>query len=118
MSPRNPVTNELQLQRQTELEHEMRSIGTARFEKMIADARAGKRESETPYGSALLNQAVLPTAEAIKLAELGDIKASETPGVVAVVTSSDDPVQTFTKAAAVALPAMPNPDLVMRLTVA
>ena len=58
-----------------------------------------------------------PTAEAIKLAEKGYIKAEATPGVVAVVTSTDDPVQTFTKGAAVALPAMPNPDLIMDMTV-
>ncbi len=69
-------------------------------------------------GEALGHTFYGPTAEAIKLAELGYIKASATPGVVAVVTSSDDPVQTFTKGAAVALPAMPNPDLIMDMDVA
>lgn len=58
--------SDIQIQRQADLEMEMRSIGTARFEKMIADAKAGKRETETPYGSALLNKAVLPMAEAVK----------------------------------------------------
>ena len=52
--------------RQEALELDMRAIGTARFEKMIADARAGKRESETPYGSVLLEKCVLPLAAKIK----------------------------------------------------
>ncbi len=54
------------IQRQEELEMEMRALGTARFEKMIADARAGRRETETPYGSVLLEKCVLPLAAKIK----------------------------------------------------
>lgn len=66
--------------RQVQLEMEMRSIGTQRFEKMIADAKAKRRESETPYGSALMEEAVLPTAEKIR----GFLKENENPGRGAV----------------------------------
>lgn len=61
----NHVTDAL-IQRQILLEQEMRSLGTAKFQKMIADAKSKKRESETPYGSALLHEAVLPMAEKIR----------------------------------------------------
>jgi DNA-directed RNA polymerase len=63
------------IQRQIDLELEMRTIGTQRYEKMIADAKAGRRESETPYGSALLEDAVLPTAQKIR----DYLKAHENP---------------------------------------
>jgi DNA-directed RNA polymerase len=59
------VTSQALLDRQHELEADMRNLGSERFEKMIADARAGKRESETPYGAALLRDAVLPLADRI-----------------------------------------------------
>lgn len=71
-----------------------------------------------PPGEALGNTFYGPTAEALRLQEKGFITASAVPGVVACVMTSDDPVQTFTKAAAVALPAMPNPNLIMRADVA
>lgn len=67
-------------ERQIELEMEMRSIGTQRFSKMIADAKGGRRETETPYGSALMEEAVLPTAEKIR----GFLKENESPGRGAV----------------------------------
>ena len=60
------MTNPVLLERQAELEAEMRSLGTEKFNKMIADAKAGKRESETPYGAALLRDAVLPLADRIR----------------------------------------------------
>lgn len=71
----------IQIKRQTELELEMRSLGTARFEKMISEARVGKRESETPYGAVLMEKAVLPTAEKIKewLKKNGDPKQNSMP---------------------------------------
>lgn len=53
------------------------------------------------------------TAEAIKLAEKGLIQASEMPGIVAVALEQDNPVQTFTLGTAIAVPVMPNPDLVI-----
>ncbi len=59
------MTSQALLDRQHELEADMRNLGSERFEKMIADARAGKRESETPYGAALLRDAVLPLADRI-----------------------------------------------------
>lgn len=58
--------SQIMIERQEALELEMRAIGTARFEKMISDARLGKRESETPYGSVLLEKCVLPLAAKIK----------------------------------------------------
>lgn len=53
------------------------------------------------------------TAEAIKLASKGMIAQSDMPGVVAVVLENDNPVQTFTLGTAIAVPVMPNPDLVI-----
>lgn len=59
---------------------------------------------ETQYGV---------TAEAIKLAEKGLIVASEMPGIVAVGLENENPVQTFTLGTAIAVPVLPNPDLVI-----
>lgn len=53
------------------------------------------------------------TAEAMYLAEEGMIEASEMPGVVAVNYKNDAPVQTFTAAHAIAVPVMPNTQLVL-----
>lgn len=58
------------------------------------------------------------TAEAIKLAGKGFIEASAMPGVVAVVTENDHPVQTFTVGTAIALPVLPNPSLLFIADVA
>lgn len=63
----------------------------------------GQGLGETRYGI---------TAEALVLRERGLIDQEGMPGVVAVVTANEHPVQTFTVGAAVALPIMPNPDLV------
>jgi hypothetical protein len=53
------------------------------------------------------------TAEAMYLAEEGQIEASEMPGIVAVNYKNDAPVQTFTAAHAIAVPVMPNTQLVI-----
>lgn len=53
------------------------------------------------------------TAEAMKLASKGMIEATDAPGVVAVVLENDNPVQTFTLGTAIAVPVMPNPNLVI-----
>lgn len=58
------------------------------------------------------------TAEAIKLRSKGMIEASAMPGVVAVVTETDHPVQTFTVGTAVAMPVLPNPMLLFVADVA
>lgn len=58
------------------------------------------------------------TAEALLLAQRGLIAASEAPGIVAVVTQTEHPVQTYTVGTAIALPAMPNPDLIIDAVVA
>lgn len=57
------------------------------------------------------------TAEAILLRERGLITAEAMPGVVATVNRNEHPVQTFTVGTAIAMPAMPNPDLVMSIEV-
>ena len=57
------------------------------------------------------------TAEALKLAERGFIERQAMPGVVAVVTEIRTQCRCFTNAAAIALPIMPNPDLVFDCTV-
>jgi hypothetical protein len=52
------------------------------------------------------------TAEAVRLIERNLIVAQDAPGVVAVNLQNDNPVQTFTLATAVALPAIVNPELI------
>lgn len=51
------------------------------------------------------------TAEALELREAGQIVADEAPGIVGVVQKTFDPVATWTKAAAIAVPVLGNPDL-------
>jgi hypothetical protein len=53
------------------------------------------------------------TAEAIRLASKGMIVQSEMPGIVAVQLENDSPVQSSVLATAIAVPVMPNPDLVI-----
>lgn len=71
-----------------------------------------------PASEALGNTFYGVTAEAIKLQGKGLLPGVTAPGIVACVTETDSPVQTFTLATAVALPAMPNPDLIMDCEVA
>lgn len=58
------------------------------------------------------------TAEAIELASRGYIDQTAMPGIVAVVLKNDHPVQTITNGVGIAMPAMPNPDLIMAIQVA
>ena len=67
-----------------------------------------------PYGVTFFG----PTAEALLLRDRGLIERQQAPGIVALVLQNDNPVQTFTLATAMALPATPNPDLVMDIDVA
>lgn len=73
-------------------------------DKVLLLPPAGEALGATHYGI---------TAEAIKLASKGMIEESAMPGVVAVVLENDNPVQTFTLGTAVAVPVLPNPDLVI-----
>lgn len=57
------------------------------------------------------------TAEALELADAQQVTIDQTPGLVSVVEKTFDPVATWTKAAAVALPIMPNPNLTLTATV-
>ncbi len=66
-----------------------------------------------PAGEPLGHTAYGITAEALKLAGKGMIEQSEMPGVIAAVLENDNPVQTFTLATAIAVPVVPNPDLVI-----
>jgi hypothetical protein len=58
------------------------------------------------------------TAEALLLNQRGLITAADAPGIVAVVTQTEHPVQTYTVGTAIALPVMPNPDLIIDAVVA
>lgn len=51
------------------------------------------------------------TVEAMELAQQNNIEFSEAAGVVAVVWKTEDPVQVWTKGAAIALPVFHNPEL-------
>lgn len=62
---------------------------------------AGAKCGETVFG---------PTMEALKLVEAKRISIEDAPGLVAVVENTSDPVQTWTKAAGVALPILTNPN--------
>lgn len=53
------------------------------------------------------------TAESLVLRGKGLIEAEEAPGLVTVVLFQDHPVQTTTISTAVALPVMPNPNLIL-----
>jgi len=66
-----------------------------------------------PFGVTLYG----PTAEAVLLAEKGYIKAKKAPGLVAVVSQNETPVQTFTLGTGVALPVVPNPELMYTMKV-
>jgi hypothetical protein len=57
------------------------------------------------------------TAEALELAEARQISNDEVAGMVAVVEKTFDPVQTWTKAACIALPVLINPNLTLCATV-
>jgi len=58
------------------------------------------------------------TAEALKFQSKGYITQEEMPGIVACIHETESPIQTFTLATAVAVPALPNPKLVVAATVA
>lgn len=53
------------------------------------------------------------TAEALKLGAKGLIKKTELPGIVAYVIENDSPVQMVTYASAIAMPALPAPELLL-----
>lgn len=57
------------------------------------------------------------TAEALELVEAQAIGTDDAPGMVGTVHKLDDPVSTWTKAAAIALPVLINPDLTFTATV-
>lgn len=57
------------------------------------------------------------TAEAIKLRSKGVIVQEAMPGIVALVTESEHPVQTFTVGTAIGLPVLGNPNLLFVATV-
>lgn len=70
-----------------------------------------------PQGEPFGNTMYGVTAEALKLRAKGLIEREAAPGLVAVVTETDHPVQTYTVGTGIALPATPNPDLVMDMDV-
>lgn len=71
-----------------------------------------------PRGEAFGHTFYGVTAEALKLRSKGLIERDAAPGVVAVVTETEHPVQTYTVGTAIALPVTPNPNLVMDMDVA
>lgn len=66
-----------------------------------------------PGGEPLGNTFFGTTAEALELRSTGQIVASQAPGIVAVVDKTFDPVATWTKASAIALPVLANPSLIL-----
>lgn len=57
------------------------------------------------------------TAESLELQEAQVIGGADAPGMVATVHKQDDPVSTWTKVGAIALPTLINPDLTFTATV-
>ena len=64
-----------------------------------------------PAGEPLGRTMFGTTAEALELEGARQISQDQAPGLVAVVEKTFDPVATWTKAAAIALPVLVNPDL-------
>jgi hypothetical protein len=64
-----------------------------------------------PAGSGLGATFFGTTAEALELAEARQISQDQAPGMIAVVSKTFDPVATWTKVAAIALPVLANPNL-------
>ena len=58
------------------------------------------------------------TAESLELVEARAIQNDQAPGMVATILKMDDPVSTWTKVGAIALPVLINPDLTLTATVA
>jgi hypothetical protein len=71
-------------------------------DKVIGLPPAGEPLGRTFFGT---------TAEAIELAAAQQIANDQVPGMVSVVEKTFDPVKTWTKVAAIALPVLANPDL-------
>ncbi|MGI8425446.1 MAG: major capsid protein [Actinomycetota bacterium] len=57
------------------------------------------------------------TAEALRQVRNGVILKEQTPGLMAVISETDDPVGTWTKTSGIALPVVPNPQQVLTATV-
>lgn len=73
----------------------------------------------TPPQGGLFGQTFYgPTAEALKLRAKGLIKQEAVPGIVAVVTETDHPVQTYTVGTAIALPGAVDVNLFLDAVVA
>lgn len=66
-----------------------------------------------PAGEPLGKTFLGTTAESIELAEARQISQDDLPGMTGVVEKTFDPVSTWTKVSAVALPVMINPDLTL-----
>jgi len=71
-----------------------------------------------PVGEPMGNTFYGVTAEAVRLLERQLIVRQDAPGVVCLNLQNDNPVQTFTLATAVALPAIINPELIFTADVA
>ncbi len=69
--------------------------------------------SNEPLGETLWGT----TAESLVLSQANQISIDQAPGMISVVEDTFDPVATWTKVCAIALPMMPNPDLTMVATV-
>jgi hypothetical protein len=73
-------------------------------DKVIFLPSAGAGLGDTFFGT---------TAEALELVDARQINSDQAPGLVAVVQKTFDPVHTWTKAAAIALPVLVNPNLTL-----
>lgn len=71
-----------------------------------------------PAGEPLGRTLFGTTAESLELASAQQISTDQAPGLVAVVEKTFDPVSTWTKAAAIALPVLINPNLTFAADVA
>lgn len=76
--------------------------------KLVLMPPAGEPLGKTFFGT---------TAEALELVEAQAIDNGQAPGMVATIHKLDDPVSTWTKVAAIALPVLINPDLTLTATV-
>jgi len=76
--------------------------------KLVLMPPAGEPLGATFFGT---------TAESLELVEAQAINQDQAPGMVATIHKLDDPVSTWTKVAAIALPVLINPNLTLTATV-
>jgi DNA-directed RNA polymerase, mitochondrial len=91
------ATTDPRIERQYELEADMRAQGTQKFRTALAQCQVKGRESETTYGHALITRAIMPIAKGIRefLASESGSKAGRKPVAVQYLSLIEPEVAAF-----------------------